>query len=179
MSIYGEEEMKQYYLEREDFVSLFEQVFGNYGIDIEQIVVDGWTGERFHLFWEDDEYYILDMQTGMMLNWYKHLGRTNTCNQIRTIEEIKEFLELLKEDLENNYSGEVTINKSNNHKFGKLMLLPIVFMVVASSLFIVSTFIVAKGNFVLSVTITFIGWLLFLAGVLLSIVFYCKKPISR
>lgn len=135
MSVYGDEEMKQYYLEREDFVSLFGQVFGNCSMDIEQIIIDGWTGDRFHLFWEANEYYILDLQTGMMLNWYKHLGRTNTCNQVRTIEEIKEFLELLKKDLENNYSDEVTINKNTKHKLGKLKVLPIVFMVIASLIF--------------------------------------------
>ena len=28
-----------------------------------------------------DEFYIIHLDSGIMINWYKHLGRTNTCNR--------------------------------------------------------------------------------------------------
>lgn len=96
MSKYVNEEMEQYIMDRHEFCQMFEEVFKGSGINIEQDIIAGWKGDRFNLFCNDDEFYILDMQTGMMINWYKHLGRTNTCNQKRTKEEVKEFLELLK-----------------------------------------------------------------------------------
>lgn len=50
---------------------------------------------------EPDEYYIIHLESGMMVNWYKHLGRTNTCSQKdRTIDDYYEFFRLFKEELD-------------------------------------------------------------------------------
>lgn len=47
------------------------------------------------------EFYIIHLDSGMMVNWYKHLGRTNTCSQSnRTIEDYYEFFKLFKEELD-------------------------------------------------------------------------------
>lgn len=49
----------------------------------------------------EDEYYIIHLESGMMVNWYKHLGRTNTCSQKdRTIDDYYEFFRLFKEELD-------------------------------------------------------------------------------
>lgn len=44
---------------------------------------------------------IVHLDSGMMVNWYKHLGRTNTCSQSnRTIEDYYKFFKLFKEELD-------------------------------------------------------------------------------
>lgn len=51
----------------------------------------------FAWFRDGDEFYIIHKPSGMMINWYKHLGRTNTCSQYnRHEEEYIEFFTLLK-----------------------------------------------------------------------------------
>ena len=51
--------------------------------------------------YDADEFYIIHRESGTMINWYKHLGRTNTCNKEGfTLEDLHELLVLLKEDLE-------------------------------------------------------------------------------
>lgn len=100
MSTYEEEWLDDYYLERDVFCKLFIDAFKGSGIDLIQTIIDGWKGDRFNLFYHDDMFYILDMQTGMLLAWYKHLGRCNNCNQKRSKEEITEFIRLLKQDLQ-------------------------------------------------------------------------------
>ena len=34
-----------------------------------------------------------------MINWYKHMGRTNTCNKNLSLDELKLFLLLLRKEL--------------------------------------------------------------------------------
>ena len=34
-----------------------------------------------------------------MINWYKHMGRTNTCNKDLSLDELRLFLLLLKKEL--------------------------------------------------------------------------------
>ena len=50
---------------------------------------------------KDDEFYIIHFDSGTIINWYKHIGRTNTCNdEDFTLNDLREMLILLKEDLE-------------------------------------------------------------------------------
>lgn len=49
---------------------------------------------------EDNEYYIIHLESGTMINWYKHLGRTNTCNKDLSIDGFREFLKMLKCDID-------------------------------------------------------------------------------
>ena len=50
-------------------------------------------------FKDDDEYYILHKPSGTMINWYKHMGRTNTCNKDLSLDELRLFLLLLRKEL--------------------------------------------------------------------------------
>ena len=54
----------------------------------------------FAWFKNEDEFYIIHLDSGMMVNWYKHLGRCNTCSQNRTVEEYYQFFNFFKEELD-------------------------------------------------------------------------------
>jgi hypothetical protein len=61
-----------------------------------KIVTDDFVG-----FKKDDEIYFIHLPSGIIINYYKHLGRTNTCNRSDlTLEDFKEFLKLLDKDLQ-------------------------------------------------------------------------------
>lgn len=94
------ETLSQYFIDRDLMVSLFSEFNG-----LLEMVYDGMYGAKtdyFKLFREGDEYYIIHLDSGTMINWYKHIGRTNTCNKDLTIDEYREFLRLLYEDLKEN-----------------------------------------------------------------------------
>ena len=92
--------LPQYHFERDDFTKAFHDVFTN--DEILDLIVDcqgqGITDE-FFLLYDYDEFYIIHRESGTMINWYKHLGRTNTCNKEGfSLEDLHQFLLLLKED---------------------------------------------------------------------------------
>lgn len=96
-------ELPQYHFERDTFVSTFEQVFDEAEIDsIEDMCRQHTTLNEFLLFYHPDweEFYIIHLPSGTIVNWYKHLGRTNTCNKdYFNISDLKNFLERLKVDI--------------------------------------------------------------------------------
>ena len=52
------------------------------------------------MYKEEDEFYIIHFRSGIIINWYKHLGRTNTCNKEGvSTDDLIEFLVLLKDNL--------------------------------------------------------------------------------
>lgn len=95
------ETLPQYHFDRDDFCKVFGEVF----TDDEVIDIDVMCGypqntENFLLYRWEDEFYIIHRDSGTIINWYKHLGRTNTCNKEGfTLADLKELLLLLKEDL--------------------------------------------------------------------------------
>jgi hypothetical protein len=95
------ETLPQYHFDRDDFCKVFGEVF----TDDEIIDIDVMCGypqntENFLLYRWEDEFYIIHRDSGTIINWYKHLGRTNTCNkEAFTLADLKELLLLLKEDL--------------------------------------------------------------------------------
>ena len=101
------EPMKQYHFDRDDFVKVFEEVFGD---DLESFL-DGTLGDSEQFFSykvdgfkcfmvESTEFYIVDLETGVLINWYKHLGRTNTCSREDfTLEDLREMLTRLYNEL--------------------------------------------------------------------------------
>lgn len=96
------EDMRQYWLDRERFTL----IFSNYiDADIfDNMWCDSGTTDSFHWWQNSDEYYIVHMPSGMMVNWYKHLGRMNTCSQPwRNETDFKEFCRLLAEEINNLY----------------------------------------------------------------------------
>lgn len=98
------DEMDAYYFDRDEFCKAVEATIG-----IDRLL-DAMADARFNgfdiigsfAFWRyDDEFYIVDMRSGMMINWYKHLGRTNTCSQPgRTIYDLREFFARLARDID-------------------------------------------------------------------------------
>lgn len=95
------ETLPQYHFDRDDFCKVFGEVF----TDDEIIDIDVMCGypqntENFLLYRWEDEFYIIHRDSGTIINWYKHLGRTSTCNKEGfTLADLKELLLLLKEDL--------------------------------------------------------------------------------
>ena len=95
------QEMKQYHFDRTLFCQTFSKIF-TYDeiIDIDVTCSGDRHFDEFSLFRVDDEFYILHRKSGVMINWYKHLGRTNTCNREDfSLEDLEAFLKRLKEEL--------------------------------------------------------------------------------
>lgn len=95
------EPMPQYHIERNKLCEIVEKTVGYerlmnafcYGHYI-------YVGE-FAWFRNGDEFYIIHLDSGMMVNWYKHLDGTNTCSQYeRTIEDYYEFFNKFKDELD-------------------------------------------------------------------------------
>ena len=94
-------DLPQYHFDRDEFCKAFEKVFTNDElIDMElECGCNKHVGD-FALMRHDDEFYILHRDSGIMINWYKHLGRTNTCNRPDfTLDDLREFLKKLREEL--------------------------------------------------------------------------------
>lgn len=87
--------MKMYPIPREDFVKLFSKVFDKYYV----YFYDS-TLEFFKVWRYDDSYYILHLDSGILITWYKHLGRCLQCNSKLTIKDYKYLSEILYEDME-------------------------------------------------------------------------------
>lgn len=93
---------KEYYFDREQFVNTFHKVFTTDEIlKIQVACQEQRCFDDFLLYYNDDEYYIINLETGIIIRWYKHLGRCNGVNQANFgISDLIELLEQLKESLE-------------------------------------------------------------------------------
>ena len=76
------QELRQYYFDRDEFVAVFHKIFSNYELAELEIACQEHrcTGELL-LYYTDGEFYIIHLSSGTIINWYKHFGRTNTCNK--------------------------------------------------------------------------------------------------
>lgn len=94
--------LKQYHFNRDDFTSVFKEIFADHCFDLEVACQEHRETENFLLYCKDyDELYIIHFDSGTIINWYKHIGRINTCNdEDFTLNDLREMLILLKEDLE-------------------------------------------------------------------------------
>jgi len=96
-------ELPQYHFDRDDFVKVWEEVFGDKSLDVIDACISHITTSSFELWCDaDEEYYIEYLPTGVTINWYKggHLGRTNTCTDPDfTLDDFSKFLTQLKEEL--------------------------------------------------------------------------------
>lgn len=89
-------ELPQYFMERDEFVKIFKPIddcFYEHGEYIDCGDFKTWKSE--------DELYILHLPSGTIVNWYKHCGRTNTCNKDLTKEECERFVQMFLEDMRN------------------------------------------------------------------------------
>ena len=100
--------MEQYHIERDLLCKIVDEEF-NYDTLMDLFCYGAIKNtENFTAFRVGDEFYILHRDSGMMINWYKHLGRTNTCSQEhRTAEDYREFFRKLKEDMEHDNDSAV------------------------------------------------------------------------
>ena len=98
--------MEQYHFEREDFCNAFDEVFTSDQYDkLFDLMTrhDRYRSYKFILTRHDDDFYILDTETGLLITWYKHLGRINMTNdKALTLDELKQEFIKLKQDLEEN-----------------------------------------------------------------------------
>lgn len=84
---------------REQFVKIFYSVFGKRVDDILDMCEQCTFTSDFHLFKTNDTYYIVHLNSGIIIEWYKHIGRSAACNKHLTEEEIIFILELLYYDI--------------------------------------------------------------------------------
>ena len=95
--------MEQYHFERDDFCNVFNEVFSMEEYDkLFDLLTLGYKTSSFILMRNDDDFYILDMSNGLLIGWYKHLGRINVSNDENlTLEELKSELLKLREEILN------------------------------------------------------------------------------
>lgn len=88
--------MNGYQIERDEFIRIFEE--------IDKILIDiyEFENEKIKIWKWEDEYFILEKDKGIIVNWYKHLGRCNTCNTKLTIGNYETFAERILEELKGN-----------------------------------------------------------------------------
>jgi len=96
--------MEQYHFKREDFCNIFNEVFTSEQYnELFDLLTSGYSSYGFILTRYDDDFYILDTETGLLITWYKHLGRINMTNDKNlTLDELKIELIKLKSDLVDN-----------------------------------------------------------------------------
>lgn len=87
------ETLPQYAIDRD----VFSQIFSDACEALYDVTNFEW--DDFKAWYYSDEWYILHKDSGTLINWYKHCGRTNTCNKVLTIEQYKEFAEMFMNEL--------------------------------------------------------------------------------
>lgn len=94
-------DLPQYHFDRDEFANAFHAVFDSKELDtLLEHCIEHLYRNDFLLYYAEDEYYIMHLPSGTIINWYKHLGRTNTCNRADfTLDDLHEFLTVLKSKL--------------------------------------------------------------------------------
>lgn len=94
--------LPQYHFERSMFTAAFTSVLGPDLCDkIQEMCITDASTTDFKFIMQDDEYYVIHLPSGTIINWYKHLGRTNTCNKPGFgLDDLQEMLLLLKQELQ-------------------------------------------------------------------------------
>lgn len=100
-------DLPQYHFDRDDFCKVLREVFTwDEFVDIDVLCSCNSHFDEFSLLRNDDEFYILHRNSGILINWYKHAGRTNTCNRPDfTLDDFRVFLTKLREELV--WAGEI------------------------------------------------------------------------
>lgn len=87
--------LPQYHFERNDMCEVFDAEFMDWFWDhLER------KNDEFLITRSDDEFYIIHFGSGTIINWYKHMGRTNTCNKDLTLDDLREFKKMLLESFD-------------------------------------------------------------------------------
>jgi len=88
--------LKQYAIDREVFTRIFLRI---YKLDMDDYLYN-YEGHSFKAWKYDDEFYILHKDSGTLVNWYKHLGRTNTCNKNLSLVEYLQFVTMFLDEID-------------------------------------------------------------------------------
>lgn len=86
------QDLPQYHFDRRDMCEIFDADFMDWFWDHLECCNDEFLMTR-----SDDEFYIIHFRSGTIINWYKHMGRTNTCNKNLTLDDLREFKKMLLE----------------------------------------------------------------------------------
>lgn len=73
-------------IDRDIFIRIFKKI-DNY----EDVTENGFENEGCKIWSWEEETYILEKSTGIIVSWYKHLGRCNWCNRDLTIGQYEMF----------------------------------------------------------------------------------------
>ena len=92
------QELPQYHFNRDDFCAVIRKNYPYFEEDFFDCMPITHT-DSFSLFTVSDEIYILHRESGTMINWYKNLGRTNTCNKPLDLKDLEKFILLLKYEM--------------------------------------------------------------------------------
>lgn len=86
------EDLPQYHFDRNVMSAVFDVAFEEWLWDhIED------DNDEFLITRRGDEFYIVHFPSGTIVNWYKHVGRTNTCNKDLSMDDLIEFKKMLLE----------------------------------------------------------------------------------
>lgn len=90
--------MKRTNFERDTFNEAFHKVFDPAEVLLLEVACQEHKhiGD-FYLYYDEDEFYFINLDTGMIVQYYKHLGRCNAVNDDISIDELVDFLTDLKE----------------------------------------------------------------------------------
>lgn len=86
-------ELPQYHFDRAAMSSVFDAIFEAWLWDH----IEDDNNDEFLITRRGDEFYIIHFPSGTVINWYKHVGRTNTCNKDLTVDDLIEFKKMLLE----------------------------------------------------------------------------------
>ena len=87
-------------LERDVFCDAFHYVFTSAEIiDLEVKCQAHVRVGDFYLYYDNEEFYFINLESGMIVQYYKHLGRCNGINCECTVRELIGFLTKLRKDL--------------------------------------------------------------------------------
>ena len=93
--------LNQYYFDRADMCEYFE-IYAPLFLDYSWDQGSQFSSDNFYYFRDEDEFYWVHKSSGLIINWYKHIGRTNTCNLDISLNDLKEVLLLLNDDILSN-----------------------------------------------------------------------------
>ena len=89
-------------LERDEFCDAFHFVFTNAEIvDLESKCQEHTRVGDFYLYYDEDEFYFINLESGVIVQYYKHLGRCNAINDEFTVKDLIGFLTNLRKELQN------------------------------------------------------------------------------
>lgn len=93
--------LPQYHFDRDEMCEVFFDVFTtDEYVDIKVECGRNRHFDEFSLLRWEDEFYIVHRNSGVIINWYKNMGRTNTCNKPDfTLDDFREFLIRLRKEL--------------------------------------------------------------------------------